>query len=181
MSNVLEIIELGNPVLRTKAKEVKDISDPKVQQLIDDLIFTASHASGVGISAPQVGQSLRIFIISSYPNDRYPEAPEMIPTPVINPQIISYSEGLVKGWEGCLSIPGIRAPVLRHRSVKVKYFDREGNELEAMFEDFVARIFQHEFDHIEGIVFLDRLEDNSEVITEKEYFKLFNENENKDE
>ena len=101
----------------------------------------------------------------------------MIPTPIINPQIISFSDGLVKGWEGCLSIPGIRAPVLRHRSVKVKYFDREGNELEVMFEDFVARIFQHEFDHIEGIVFLDRLEDNFEVITEKEYFKLFNENE----
>lgn len=181
MANILEIVELGNPVLRTKAKEVKDISDPKVQQLIDDLIFTAHEASGVGLAAPQVGQSLRIFIIASYPNDRYPEAPEMIPTPVINPKIISYSDGLVKGWEGCLSIPGIRAPVLRHRSVKVKYFDREGNELEAMFEDFVARIFQHEFDHIEGIVFLDRLEDNFEVITEKEYFKLFNENENKDE
>jgi len=181
MAIVLEIVELGNPVLRAKAKEVKDISDPKVQQLIDDLIFTAKQASGVGISAPQVGQSLRIFIISSYPNDRYPEAPEMIPTPIINPKIISYSDGLVKGWEGCLSIPGIRAPVLRHRSVKVKYFDRQGNELEAMLEDFIARIFQHEFDHIEGIVFLDRLEDNFEVITEKEYFKLFNENENKDE
>ncbi len=177
MANILEIVELGNPVLRTKAKEVKDIPDPKVQQLIDDLIFTASHASGVGISAPQVGQSLRIFIIASYPNDRYPEAPEMIPTPIINPQIISFSDGLVEGWEGCLSIPGIRAPVLRHRSVKVKYFDREGNELEAVLEDFIARIFQHEFDHIEGIVFLDRLEDNSEIITENEYYKLFEDEE----
>jgi len=174
MAIVLEIVELGNPVLRAKAKEVKDISDPKVQQLIDDLIFTAKQASGVGLAAPQVGQSLRIFIISSYPNDRYPEAPEMIPTPIINPEIISFSDELIKGWEGCLSIPGLRAPVLRHRSVKVKYFDRKGNDLEAILEDFIARIFQHEFDHIEGIVFLDRLEDNFEVITEKEYFKLFN-------
>ena len=181
MANVLEIVELGNPVLRAKAKEVKDISDPKVQQLIDDLIFTAHEASGVGLAAPQVEQSLRIFIIASYPNDRYPEAPEMIPTPIINPQIISFSDELINGWEGCLSIPGIRAPVLRHRSVKVKYFDRQGKELESILEDFVARIFQHEFDHLEGIVFLDRLEDNFEVITEKEYFKLFNEDEDEDE
>jgi peptide deformylase len=175
MAKVLEIVELGHPVLRTKANEVMDISHPKVQQLIDDLIFTARQASGVGIAAPQVGQSLRIFIIASYPNDRYPEAPDMIPTPVINPQIISYSDGLVKGWEGCLSIPGLRAPVLRHKAVRIKYFGRDGNEHEAVLEDFVARIFQHEFDHIEGIVFLDRLEDNSEIITEKEYYKLFSE------
>ena len=177
MANVLEIIELGNPVLRAKAKEVKEISDPKVQELIDDLIITAKQASGVGLAAPQVGESLRIFIISSYPNNRYPEAPDMIPTPIINPQIISYSEELQDGWEGCLSIPGLRAPVLRHSAVKVKYFDREGNEIEAILEDFVARIFQHEFDHIEGIVFIDRLEDNSEIITENEYYKLFKDEE----
>ncbi len=177
MAKVLEIVELGNPVLRERAKAVEDISHPKVQRLIDDLILTAQQASGVGIAAPQVGESLRLFIIASYPNDRYPEAPQMIPVPVINPQIISASEELVKGWEGCLSIPGLRAPVLRHRAVRISYFDRDGNEYEAVLEDFVARIFQHEFDHIEGIVFLDRLEDNSEIITEREYYKLFEEQE----
>jgi len=177
MAKILEIVELGDPVLRTKSKEVNDISDPEIQELIDDLLFTAKKASGVGIAAPQVGQSLRIFIVASYPNDRYPEAPEMIPTPIINPEIISFSDELVKGWEGCLSIPGLRAPVLRHKSVKIRYLDRDENEYEASLEDFVARIFQHEFDHIDGIVFLDRLEDNSEIITEKEYYKLFKDDE----
>ncbi|HSG32400.1 MAG TPA: peptide deformylase [Thermodesulfobacteriota bacterium] len=177
MAKVLEIVELGNPVLRERAKAVEDISDPTVQQLIDDLILTTKEASGVGIAAPQVGQSLRIFIISSYSNERYPQAPDMVPVPIINPQIISTSEELVKGWEGCLSIPGIRAPVLRHKEVKIRYFDREGQEFEGILEDFVARIFQHEFDHIEGIVFLDRLKDNSEIITENEYYKLFEDEE----
>ena len=77
-----------------------------------------------------------------------------------------------KGWEGCLSIPGIRAPVPRHKFVDVKYTDRHGRQVEERLYDFVARIFQHEYDHLEGVVFLDRLEDNSEIITEKEYFKL---------
>ncbi|NIP37991.1 MAG: peptide deformylase, partial [Candidatus Dadabacteria bacterium] len=173
MAKVLEIVELGAPVLRERAKAVEDISNPMIQNLIDDMIVTAKEASGVGLAAPQVGHSLRLFIISSYSNERYPDAPEMVPVPIINPQIVSCSEEMEKGWEGCLSIPGIRAPVLRHRAVKIRYFDREGQEFEGILEDFVARIFQHEFDHIEGIVFLDRLKDNSEIITENEYYKLF--------
>lgn len=177
MAKILDIVELGNPILREKAKEIRRISDSDIQQLIDDMIVTTKHASGVGLAAPQVDHSLRLFIMHSYPNDRYPEAPEMVSTPVINPRIISYSEDLVEGWEGCLSIPGIRAPVVRHRAVSVEFYDRFGNEKVEVLEDFVARIFQHEYDHLEGIVFLDRLENNSEIITENEYAKLFEEDE----
>lgn len=172
MTEILEITELGNPVLRLKADEVQSIFDPKLQDLIDSMILTTKEVSGVGLAAPQVGKSLRLFIMSSYPNKRYPDAPEMIATPVINPEIIDYSSEMVKGWEGCLSIPGIRAPVPRHKFIDVKYIDSYGMLVEERLYDFVARIFQHEYDHIEGIVFLDRLEDNSEIITEKEYFKL---------
>ena len=172
MAEVLEITELGNPVLRLKANEVQNIYDPDLQALIDNMVLTTKEASGVGLAAPQVDKSLRIFIVSSYPNKRYPDAPEMIATPVINPEIIDYSSEMVKGWEGCLSIPGIRAPVPRHKFIDVRYTDRYGKPVEERLHDFVARIFQHEYDHIEGIVFLDRLEDNSEIITEKEYFKL---------
>ena len=172
MAEPLEITELGNPVLRIKAKRVRNVLDQAIQSLIDDMIITTKAANGVGLAAPQVGESLRLFIMSSYPNKRYPDAPEMIATPVINPQIIDYSSEMIKDWEGCLSIPGIRAPVARHKFIDVKYTDRHGQPVEERLYDFVARIFQHEYDHIEGIVFLDRLEDNSEIITEKEYFKL---------
>lgn len=172
MANPLEITELGNPVLRLKSMDVQNVLDPEIQSLIDDMILTTKEANGVGLAAPQVGESLRLFIMSSYPNKRYPDAPEMIATPVINPEIIDYSSEMVKGWEGCLSIPGIRAPVARHKFIDVKYTGRYGKTVKERLYDFVARIFQHEYDHIEGIVFLDRLEDNSEIITDKEYFKL---------
>lgn len=172
MSELLDIIELGDPVLRENAKEVENIHDPKIQYLIDDLIFTAKEVNGMGLAAPQVGHSKRIFIMSSYPNQRYPQAPQMEPTAVINPEIIEFSDRRVKGWEGCLSIPGLRAPVNRYKSIKVRYQNIHANTVETEFSDFIARIFQHEYDHLEGIVFLDRLEDNSEIITEKEFYKI---------
>ncbi|MFI5321943.1 MAG: peptide deformylase [Thermodesulfobacteriota bacterium] len=118
---ILEIAELGNVVLREKASDVEDIRDPEIQSFIDDLIATGINANGVGIAAPQVSLPKRIFILSSRPNIRYPKAPEMEPTAVINPEIISYSDETVKDWEGCLSIPGIRGLVPRHKSVNVKY------------------------------------------------------------
>ena len=170
--NILEIAELGNPALRERASEVEDINDPGVQSFIDDLIVTGLNANGVGIAAPQVSVPKRIFIISSRPNIRYPNAPVMEPTAIINPEIVSYSEETVKDWEGCLSIPGIRGLVPRHRSVRVRYLLRDGTMEEREFSDFIARIFQHEYDHLNGVLFLDRLESNKDIITEREYIKL---------
>ena len=96
----------------------------------------------------------------------------MEPTAIINPEILSFSKEKEKDWEGCLSIPGIRGLVPRHKSIRVKYLTRDGKEVESEFSDFIARIFQHELDHLNGTVFLDRMESSLEIITEKEYQRL---------
>lgn len=172
MPKVLEIAELGQHVLREKAADIDNVGDPAVQEFIDNLIETGVDSNGVGIAAPQVFEPYRIFIINSRPNPRYPNAPEIGPMAIINPEIISYSEEKDKDWEGCLSIPGIRGLVPRHKHISTRYTTREGNIEEKDFTDFVARIFQHEFDHLNGIVFLDRMESSREIITEKEYQRL---------
>lgn len=172
MGKILEIAELGNPVLREKASEVEDIHEDTIQNFIEDLIETGVAANGVGIAAPQVNESKRIFIISSHPSVRYPDAPETNPVAIINPEIISGSEELVKDWEGCLSISGLRGMVPRHKSIHARYFLRDGSKEERELTGFIARIFQHEYDHINGILFLDRLESNKDLFTEKEYQKI---------
>ena len=173
MPKILEITELGNPVLRDNAMPVENIDDPIIQELIEDMILTVKETHGVGLAAPQVSVPLRIFVMASYPNKRYPDAPEMVPTVVINPEIIDKSNDTIKDWEGCLSIPGIRALVPRNQSVEVKYYNRHGMLLHETLNDFIARVFQHENDHLNGIVFLDILENTQDIITESEYIKLF--------
>lgn len=169
MAEILEIIELGHPVLRQTAKPIDNIRDEKVQTLIDDLLATVKHANGVGIAAPQVAQSYQLMIVASRPNPRYPTAPDMEPTAMMNPQILSHSTETVKGWEGCLSIPGIRGMVPRYQAIEIEYCDRTGKRQKLELTDFVARIFQHEFDHFNGVVFLDRVESTQDLITEKEF------------
>ncbi len=172
MSEILEIIQLGHPVLRSQAQNVDNIHSPQVQKLIDNLLATVSAANGVGIAAPQVASRDRLFIVASRPNPRYPNAPEMEPTAMINPQILATSSELVTGWEGCLSIPGIRGLVPRYQAIEVEYSDRTGKLHKQQLTDFVARIFQHELDHLDGIVFVDRLQSTQDLITEQEYQKL---------
>lgn len=168
----LEIAQLGNPILRQRSQLVEDISDPSIQKLIDDLIVTAESANGVGIAAPQVSQSCRLFVVASRPSPRYPHAPLMQPRAMINPRILSHCEGKAKGFEGCLSIPGLRGLVPRYTAIEVAYCDRQGQERQEELTDFVARIFQHELDHLDGIVFLDRLESTYDLYTEQEYQRL---------
>ena len=172
MSEKLSIIQLCNPILRQKAECVGDIQSENIQKLIDDLLVTVKDANGVGIAAPQVAASYRIFIVASRPNLRYPHAPLMEPTAIINPRIVAYSDEIVKDWEGCLSIPGIRGLVPRYQTIEVEYTDRYGNLQKQEFTDFVARIFQHEYDHFEGLVFLDRIERTADIFTEQEYQKM---------
>jgi peptide deformylase len=169
MVESLQIAQLGNPVLRQQAQLVDNIQDQRLQQLIDALIATAAVSNGVGIAAPQVSQSFRLFIVASRPNQRYPNAPQMEPTAMINPQIIAHSSEVVKGWEGCLSVPGIRGLVPRYQAIEVEYTSRNGTKNRQAFTDFVARIFQHEYDHLDGIVFLDRVESTQDLMTEQEY------------
>ena len=171
MAETLQIIQLGDPVLRSPAQLVNDIQDERIQKLIDDLIATVVQANGVGIAAPQVAESSRLFIVASRPNPRYPNAPAMEPTAMLNPRILAHSTEVVKGWEGCLSIPGIRGWVPRYEAIEIEYTDRDGKLQKQELTDFVARIFQHEYDHLDGIVFLDRLESTQDIITEQEYQK----------
>lgn len=170
--DLLQIAQLGHIILRKKAKTVKDVKDLTVQKLIDDLITTVIDVDGVGIAAPQVYKSLRVFILASHPNSRYPKAPKMKPTAIINPKITVYSKEVKKDWEGCLSIPGIRGLIPRHYSINVEFTNRDGTRSKKTYKDFVARIFQHEFDHLEGIMFVDRIDSSKDLISEKEYQKL---------
>jgi len=169
MATVLQITQLGHPVLRQQARPVAHVQDPLMQSLVEDLIATVIAANGVGIAAPQVDVPQRLFILASRPNPRYPQAPSLEPTAMINPTITAYSHEVVKDWEGCLSIPGIRGLVPRYKAIEVEYTDRQGHPQKRVLTDFVARIFQHEHDHLEGIVFLDRLESTLDLMTEQEY------------
>lgn len=169
MAELLQIAQLGNPVLRQQAQIVDNIRDNRLQQLIDQLIASVLAANGVGIAAPQVSESYRLFIVASRPNPRYPHAPTMEPTAMINPQLVARSNEVVKGWEGCLSIPGIRGLVPRYQAIEVEYTSRDGLLHRQELTDFVARIFQHELDHLDGILFLDRVESTQDLMTEQEY------------
>jgi peptide deformylase len=168
---ILVVHQMGADVLRSSSQPLPLPLTPEIQQLIDDLMETADLANGVGIAAPQVAQSWRLFILASRPSPRYPQAPTMEPTAIINPRIMDRSTEEVLGWEGCLSVPGWRGPVARSRWVDVEYFDRFGQPQHIRLTDFVARIFQHEYDHLEGILFVDRVR-SAELISEEEYQKI---------
>ena len=166
-----QIAQLGQPVLRGVAGKVADPADPAVHALIGDMLVTVADANGVGIAAPQVYEPLSLFIVASWPNPRYPHAPKMEPTAMINPEILWVSDEKEKGWEGCLSIPGLRGLVPRHRRIGVRYLNGAGEVREEEYADFLARVFQHELDHVQGIVFIDRVESTRELVTEKEYLR----------
>lgn len=173
MAVLRQIAQLGNPILRTPADPVPFPLEDDVEALIADMLETLRDADGVGLAAPQVHQPLQIMIVASRPNPRYPEAVEMDPLVVVNPEILERSAELVSGWEGCLSIPGLRGEVPRHRRIVARFQDVQGRHVLREFHDFIARIFQHEDDHLRGLVFLDRLEKQSLVATEREYQKRF--------
>lgn len=172
MAILRQIAQLGQPVLRRVAGEVADPAVPAVQALIDDMLATVADASGVGIAAPQVFEPFSLFIVASRPTPRYPHAPRMEPTAMINPELLWVSDEKEKGWEGCLSIPGLRGLVPRYRRIGVRYLTRDGNVREEEYVDFLARVFQHEFDHLQGVVFFDRMETTRDLVTEKEYLRL---------
>ena len=165
----LTVCQLGNPVLREIAQPIADVRDREVQQLIDQMLVALKENKGVGLAAPQIGRSLQLVIIASHPNERYPHAPQMEPTAMVNPKIIAHSVETEKGWEGCLSVLMIRGLVPRYCEIEVAYTDRLGDRQQTKLTDFVARIFQHEYDHLEGKVFLDRVETNLDLVSELEY------------
>ena len=174
MAHISEIAQLGAKVLRLKAQAVTDLQSAELQQVIDSMQNTLATTQGVGIAAPQISVSKRIIIVASRPTPRYPSAPLMEPTVMINPSFQTLSDTREKDWEGCLSIPGIRALVPRYTEILISYITQQGGLVETQLGGFVARVFQHEFDHLEGKVYLDRVEDNRDIVAESEYFKIFN-------
>jgi peptide deformylase len=163
------ITQLGEPVLRQRARLITHPRDRRWKTVIREMIKTMNHAQGVGIAAPQVGLSWRLFIVAPKPSRRYPHAPHLSPIAMINPRLISHTQAMKTDWEGCLSIPGIRGRVPRYTHIQITYTNSDGQKIRQTLRGFVARIFQHEFDHINGRVFLDRVRDTRTLVTEREY------------
>lgn len=169
MTTLLKIAQLGHPILRDQARTIEDVRDPAIKSLIDDMFVTLSEIKGIGLAAPQVYQSYRLFVVAIQPTPRFPNAPYMEPTAILNPEIIWSSQETSKNWEACWSIPGIRGMVPRPRTIKLRYMLRTGDVAEEDFTDFTSWLFQHEYDHLDGHVYLDRLESMRDIMTEAEY------------
>jgi peptide deformylase len=159
--------QLGDPILTQVAEPVTEFKTPALQDLIEGMLATLKEAQGVGLAAPQVGSLLQVLIVASRPNPRYPEAPQMQPLVMVNPRLLACSSDQVLGWEGCLSVPNCRGLVARAREVEVEYYTPEGVQQRVVWQDFPARIFQHEYDHLMGRVFLQR--QPRQLLTEAEY------------
>lgn len=172
MTNVSEISQLGNAVLRQQANPVIAFDSESNIKLVKDMLNILSESNGVGLAAPQIFESVQIIIIASRPSQRYPLAPEMQPVVMINPSFEPLSEEMKTDWEGCLSIPGIRALVPRYEKIKISYFNQQGITQVLIAESFIARIFQHEYDHLIGLVYLDRVVSNRDIIAETEFQKI---------
>ncbi|GAA5186546.1 peptide deformylase [Ferrimonas gelatinilytica] len=157
------IAQLGEPVLRRRAEPV-DHFDDRLGALLTTLTDTMHASNGVGIAAPQIFVSQRVMIIASRPNPRYPDAPIMEPLAMINPELGEPQGEWIEAWEGCLSVPGIRGKVRRRNAVSARFQDADGRWHQRHFEGFVARIVQHEFDHLEGRTFLDHITNGSDLI-----------------
>jgi len=154
--SILKVARMGHPVLRAKARAVErgQILTPTVQKLIDDMIETMVEYHGVGLAAPQVHEGVRIFVASLDAGD---DDAGHEPVALINPEVSAVGREVVEDWEGCLSIPDIRGRVPRAREVKVRAFDRQGERIEIQAHDYAARVIQHETDHLDGILFFDRM------------------------
>lgn len=168
---VRDILHVGNPLLRERSREVTrdELASPEMQQLIDDLIDTMHAANGAGIAAPQVGQLLRIATIEVRDNPRYPYKPRIPLTVLVNPVIEPLDDELVEVNEGCLSVPNMRGNVMRHVNIRVRWWDRHGVEHDEVRRGLTAGTFQHECDHLDGLLFLDRVHDTRSLTTWEQF------------
>jgi peptide deformylase len=170
---ILKVARLGHPVLRQTAAPIPpdQITTAAVQQFIDDMIATMYEYDGAGLAAPQVHVSQQIVVMEVSHNPRYPEAPVIPLTIYINPEITPLTEDMDEDWEGCLSVPGLRGRVPRHTKIRLRAYDRQGKRLEFVAEGFHARVIQHECDHLQGKVYLDRMRDMSSLTFMEEFVK----------
>jgi len=157
---VLKVARLGHPILRQVAEPVSPeaIRSPDIQRLLDDMLETMEDHDGAGLAAPQVHVSKRVVIYGVRQNPRYPDADEIPPTVLINPRITPLGQEQEEDWEGCLSVPDLRGQVPRWTRVRVEAYGRDGKPLAFTAEGFHARVVQHECDHLDGTVYLDRMQ-----------------------
>ncbi|MDP9344731.1 MAG: peptide deformylase [Actinomycetota bacterium] len=169
--SVRPIVTVGDPTLRARAREVtaEELRTPAVQGLIDDLIDTMRAAGGAGLAANQVGALLRVAVVEVDGNQRYPYKPPIPLTVVVNPVIEPADAETVEINEGCLSVPDLRGTVHRHVTVRLRYLDRDGTEHDELRRGMTAGTFQHELDHLDGILFLDRVRDPTTFTTWEQF------------
>jgi len=165
---------MGNPVLREKARllDPTEVRRPEFQKLIDDMIETMNEYRGIGLAAPQVHESVRLVIIGIQGDDE-DDDPALKIIPLINPEIAPLTDELVEGWEGCLSIPEVRGQVPRAPRIRVQALDRRGKRLTLDIEGFPARVAQHETDHLDGVLFIDRMRSLSTLTYMDEYARFW--------
>ncbi len=158
-----KVLRMGHPLLLEKSHEVKEFSTKELQRLIRDLRDTMHAEEGAGIAAPQIGVLLRVVIFGiKKDNSRYPGRGEIPETVLINPIITPLDDNMENGWEGCLSVPGMRGLVPRHIRVRYQGFDENGNAIDRRVEGFHARVVQHECDHLDGVLYPMRVKDMRE-------------------
>ena len=158
---VREILKMGDPRLLRVAQPVTVFGTAELRQLVDDMFETMKAAQGAGLAAPQIGVDLRLVIFGYERNARYPDAPPVPPTVLLNPEIEPLGPELEEGWEGCLSVPGLRGVVPRVARIRYRGFDLEGRAIEREAEGFHARVVQHECDHLDGVLYPMRVKDFS--------------------
>jgi peptide deformylase len=171
--SILKVARMGHPVLRAKARAIdrSEIKGPAIQKLIDDMIDTMIEYHGVGLAAPQVHEGVRLFVAALDADTDEGEKRE--PIAIINPEITPVGSEVVEDWEGCLSIPDIRGRVPRAREITVRAFDRKGDRIEINAHDFAARVIQHETDHLNGVLFFDRMRGFDSLTFLEEYSRYW--------
>lgn len=156
---VKTVLKMGDPLLYKKAEPVTDFSTPALDRLIEDMFDTMAAYHGAGLAAPQIGVSLRVAIFGVQGNPRYPQAEDVPMTILINPVLHPVGFEMEEGWEGCLSVPGLRGLVGRRRQLRYTGYDQHGNPMDRTVAGFHARVVQHECDHLDGILYPMRLKD----------------------
>ncbi len=156
---IREVLKMGDPRLLAVADPVREFGTPDLENLLVDMRDTMRDLNGAGLAAPQIGVGLRVVIFGTDANPRYPEAETVPYTVLINPRLTPVGEEMADGWEGCLSVPGLRGVVPRYRQLRYVGWDAQGQEIDRTVNDFHARVVQHEVDHLDGILYPRRIRD----------------------
>ena len=171
--SILKVARMGHPVLRERARPLDgaEITTPRIQRLIDDMFETMQDSQGIGLSGPQVHESIRLFVAGVDDDDG-----TMAPVVIINPEVSQVGSAVEEDWEGCLSIPDIRGRVSRALDIRVRALDRHGNSISMTANGFPARVIQHETDHLDGVLFFDRMTAFDSLTFLDEYSRFWSKN-----